>query len=301
MRTFEILGKPIRAFQDEEYGTCYSLEDVCKVLGLKDPRTWSHPSNGEIGHGFPTVDIEGVACIKSRNMFAIILVAPNVEARAYLYQHIHGVKKKTIGGAFTSPQVRYDARDLAICLGYANGDRSVIEYFLKQKSLPAYAVHQLAVGSPLPDAEEFVDSLFDDDRLTHLWQHMKFGPRENHIIPFVYKGTIIRTFAEEEEGGFLFTLDDVCMALEIEKAPSLGVGKGLRKTRVVDYYYEKDERGTVLTEAGLDLLLERVGSPEAEEFKRWVARKVLPSLKQPHPWGRPTRLVLQDGRWVPQA
>lgn len=299
MNTFEILGKPIRYHRDEQNDQYYSLDDVCALLGLVlkkgvDPRNqnWSLTFTSDNG--------EEILGINSKTLLTFIPTSPKLEARAYLYRRIHGVESREIGGAFTSSKTMYDARDLAICLGYANDDPAVAQYFRIKKQLPVYGAYKLAVGSSLPDAESFVDNLFDEIRLTPYWTHMKFGPRKNHIIPFVYKGANIRTFAEEEEGGFLFTLDDVCLALGVQKAPSLGRGKGLRKTRVVDYYYGEDEKGTVITEAGLDLLLERVGTPEAEEFGRWVAQKVLPSLKQPHPCGRPVRLVLRDGRWVPK-
>lgn len=287
--TFDVLEKTIHAYKGKD-SNLYSLEDVSELLGLSELRVWAAPP--------PTTDIEGVTCIKSAGLRLLILASRNIEARAYLYRRIHGVGRKTIGGAYTSPRVMYDARDLAICLGYANGDPAVTKYFFKKKSLTEYGAYKLAAGSKLPDAEEFVDKLFDEERLTHIWTHMKFGPRENNIIPFVYKGISIRTFAEEEEGGFLFTLEDVCQALGIEKGPRFG--RGMKKVRVVDYYYGEDKRRAVITEEGLEFLLERVDSPEVGEFRRWVDSKILPSLKQPHPWGRPTRLVLRDGRWVPR-
>ena len=296
--TFTVPGKTIRAYQDENYCSYYSLDDVCAALHVT-LKKGAKPQSQDWSRTLTTDDGEEALGIRSRNLLPFILVSQKLEARAHLYRHAHGVNSKTVGGAFTSPQVFYDARDLAICLGYANNDPAVAKYFLREKQLSAYGAYKLAADSPLSDAEEFVDSLFDEERLTHIWQHMKFGPRKNHIIPFVYKGTDIRTFAEEEEGGFLFTLEDVCQALGIEEAPSLG--RGMKKTRVVGYYYGEDEKGTVITEKGLGLLLERADSPEAKEFGAWTASKVLPSLKQPHPWGRPTRLVLRDGRWVPQG
>ena len=292
-----IPGKDIRCHKNENH-YYYSLDDVCKALGvvLKEE---AKPQSQDWSYVFTSDDGEEILGIKSRNLISFILASRNLEARAHLYRHTHGVESHTIGGAFTSPQVFYDARDVAICLGYANDDPAVAKYFLRRKNLPVYGVYKLAVGSSLSDAKEYVDGLFDEERLTHLWQHMKFGPQKDHIIPFVYKGTNIRTFAEEEEGGFLFTLNDVCLALGVDKPPRLG--RGMKKTRVVGYYYGEDERGTVITEKGLDSLLEQVDSPEVEEFRAWVARKVLPSLEQPHPWGRATRLVLRDGRWVPQS
>lgn len=298
--TFNVAGKDIRAHQDENY-ICYcSLNDAFEALGLA-LREGVDAQSQDWSYVFTSDDGEEILGIESERLASFVPVSHKLEARAYLYRHIHGVERHTVGGAFSSPQDFYNARDLAICLGYANDDPAVAQYFLEEKSLSVYGVYKLATGSTIPDAEEFVDSLYDDARLTHLWQHMKFGPRKNFIIPFVYKGIPIRTFAEEEEGGFLFTLMDVCLALGIEKSPSIGRGKGLRKTRVVDYYCGEYERGTVITEKALELLLERTDSPEAEAFGQWVARKVLPFLKQPHPSGRPKRLVLQDGRWVPRS
>lgn len=288
--TLSIPGKDIRAYQDDNHSYYYSIDDVCEALGLVLKKE-TEPQAQDWSYIFTSDNGEEVLGIRSQNLLSSILISPKLEARAHLHRKTRGVKSKTIGGAYTSPRVVYDARDVAICLGYANDDPAVAQYFLRGKRVSAYVVYKLAVGSPLPDAEEFVDELFDEARLTYLWQHMKFGPHKNNIIPFEYKGCLIRTFAEEEEGGFLFTLIDVYQVLGIEKGPRLG--KGMRKIRVIDYYYAEDERGAVVTEAGLKFLLEWAGSPEAEEFGAWVERKVLPSLKQPHPWGRPERVVVK--------
>lgn len=287
--TLSVPGKDIRACQDENCKCYYSIDDVCEALSLS--RTYAHELL-EWGCVCPITTDSGekIWCVKSESMPKLILASRNLEARAHFYRKTRGVNFMTDSFGRTS----FDTVDAAICLGYENPKQAVREHLWGKSRSGEHGIHRLAVASPLPDAEEFEQELYDEARLTYIWCHMKYGPEWNCIIPFNYKGVTICTFAEGEDGDFLFSLDDVCVALGIKKAPPLGRGKGLRKTRVLDFdsYFGK-LKGTVVTEEGLDRLLERCDSPEVGDFRRWVESKVLPSLKQPHPWGRPERVIVK--------
>ena len=287
--TLSVPGKDVRAYQDENYTCYYSLNDVCEALSLS-PK-YAHELFGwGCLYPFTSDSGEKIWGVESKNMRKLILASPNLEARAHFYRKIHGVDFMTDSFAKTS----FDSEDAAICLGYKDPKQAVRKRLWGKTRTGERGIHLLVVGSPLSDAEEFEQKLYDEARLSYIWSHMKYGPEWKCIIPFNYKGVTIDTFAEGEDGDFLFCLDDVCRALGIEKAPSLGKGKGLRKTRVLDFdsFFGK-LKGTVVSEEGLDRLLERCSSPEVEDFRRWVEAKVLPSLKQPHPWGRPERVVVK--------
>lgn len=291
MYTFEITGKTIRAHRDTQ--TYYSIDDIADVLGLEHESaykainwTWGQSFFDDNKKAVPRVDTEGLT--------KLILASRNAEARAHLYRRIHGVEPQT----YSHGEVLYNGYDAAICLGYMDVAKVVRHYFeWRGTRLREADIHTLVVNSPLPDAEEFEEKLFDEARLTYLWQHMKFGPEQVRvIIPFVYKGVRIRTFARGEDGDFCFVLSEVCEALGIKKAPPLG--RGMKMTCAVgleyDYNYSRWEKvkECVVSEAGLEALLDRVDNPE---FRAWVGSKVLPSLKQRHPWGdgRPDRVVLK--------
>lgn len=287
--SLSVPGKDVRAYKDENCKYYYSIDDVCETLSLSRAR--AHELLGW-GHVFPIVSDSGekIWCVESGNMLKLILASRNLEARAHFYRKMHGVDFVTDSFARTS----FDSVDAAVCLGYENPERAVWEHLQGKSRTGEHGIHRLVVGSPVPDAEEFEQELYDEARLTYIWCHMKYGPEWNCIIPFNYKGVTVYTFAQGEDGDFLFCLDDVCKALGVEKAPSLGRGRGLRKTRVLDFdSWAGKIKGTVVSEEGLDRLLERCGSPEVGDFRRWVDEKVLPSLKRPHPWGRPERVVVK--------
>lgn len=297
MYTLEITGKTIRAHHDTQTShTYYSIDDIADVLGFERESvykatgwTWGQSFFDNNGRTVPRVDTDALT--------KLILASHKPEARAHLYRRIHGVEPQT----YSHGEVLYNGYDAAICLGYEDVAKVVRHYFeWRGKRLREADIHKLVVNSPLPDAEEFEEKLFDEARLTYLWQHMKFGPEQVRvIIPFVYKGVRIRTFARGEDGDFCFVLDEVCEALGVKKAPPLG--RGMKMRCVVgleyDYNYSRWEKvkACVVSETGLEQLLDRVDSTEVKEFREWVDSKILPSLKQRHPWGngRPDRVTLK--------
>lgn len=210
----------------------------------------------------------------------LCLVSRNLEARAYLYRRAHGVQVSP-----DAPWGRpYNAKDVAMCLGYDNPSQTIREHFRHAPSeLTVTQVYWLACDSMLPDAEEFVEELFDSSVAEYIEDYKKYGPRKHCGIPFVYKDNIVRTFMEDD-GGVLFCLTDVTWALGIddyreEDALVASLGSDMKEERKVgwDIHYG-DMWGTVITEAGLDELIERANSPEGESLKRWVAGKVKPAL-----------------------
>ena len=211
----------------------------------------------------------------------LCLVSRNLEARAYLYRHTHGVQVDP-SGPWGHP---YNAKDVAVCLGYDNPSQTIQEYFRHAPNeLTVPQVYRLAINSTLPDATEFVEGLFDSSIAGYIEDYKKYGPRKHCHIPFVYKDTIIRTFMEDD-GGLLFYLTDVSRALGIidyeeEDALAATLGRDMKKERKVGWSMHAGEIwDTVITEAGLDKLIERANSGEGESLKQWVATKVKSALR----------------------
>lgn len=221
------------------------------------------------------------ALLSCRAVTRLCLASRNLEARAYLYRRTHGVEVSP-SGPWGHP---YNAKDVAVCLGYDNPSQAIREHFMHGPSeLTVSQVYRLATDSTLPDAEEFVEGLFDSSIAEHIEDYKKFGSRKHCNIPFVYKDSIIRTFVEDD-GELLFCLTDITWALGIvdyeeEDALVASLGRDAKKQRKVGWdMYDGDTWDTVITETGLDKLIERANSPEGESLKRWVAGKVKPALR----------------------
>nr|DAX33373.1 MAG TPA: BRO family protein [Caudoviricetes sp.] len=273
-----ICGKTIHYVSDEWDTHGWNFEDVISVLDLTDTHTvvsnvrW--PEEAQISEEFGIL-------LSCPAVTRLCLVSRNLEARAHLYRRTHGVEVSP-DGPWGHP---YNAKDMAVCLGYDNPSRTIREYFRHAPSeLTVSQVYRLATGSTLPDAEEFVEDLFDSTIAEYIEAYKKYGLRKHCNIPFVYKDSIIRTFVEDN-GGLLFCLTDVTWALGIvdyeeEDALVAFLGRDAKKERKVgwDMHYG-DTWDTVITEAGLDKLIERANSPEGESLKQWVADKVKPALQ----------------------
>lgn len=276
--SISICEKTIRYVCDkwDDYG--WNFEDVLNVLDLTD----THTIVSNIRWAMEAWITEEFGVLLScQAVTRLCLVSRNLEARAHLYRHTHGVETSP-----TSPWgTPYNAKDVAVCLGYDNPSQTIREYFRHGPSeLTVSQVYQLATGSTLPDAEEYVENLFNFSITEHIGDYKKFGPRKHCNIPFIYKNSIIRTFVEDN-GGLLFCLTDVTWALGIvdyeeEDALVEHLGRDMKKKRKVgwDMFYG-DMWDTVITEAGLNKLIERANSPEGESLKQWVAGKVKPALQ----------------------
>ena len=276
--TVDICGKTLHYVTDEwdDYG--WNFEDVLDVLDITDTHTIV--SNVRWADEAQITEEFGVL-LSSRAVTRICLASRNLEARAYLYRHTCGVE--------VSPSrpwgCPYNAKDVAVCLGYDNPSQTIQEHFRHAPSeLTVSQVYQLATGSTLPDAEEYVEALFDASIAGHIEDYKKYGPRKHCNIPFIYKNSIIRTFVEDD-GGLLFCLTDVIWALGIinyeeEDALAASIARYMRKERKVGWdMHDGDMWDTVITETGLDKLIERANSPVGESLKQWVASKVKPALQ----------------------
>ena len=274
----DICRKTIHYVYDEWDTYGWNFEDVISVLDLTDIHTvvsnirWATETQVTEEHG---------VLLSCQAVTRLCLVSRNLEARAHLYRRTRGVEVLP-GTPWGSP---YNAKDVAVCLGYDNPSQTIQEYFGYAPSrLTVSQVYRLATGSALPDAEEFVEGLFDAGITRYIDDHKKFGPRKHYNIPFVYKDSIIRTFVEDD-GGLLFCPTDVTWALGIvdyeeEDALVALLDRDMKKQRKVgwDTHYG-DIRDTLIVEAGLNKLIEQANSPEGESLKQWVATKVKPALQ----------------------
>lgn len=274
----DICGKTLHYVYDKWNDDGWNFEDVLDVLDLTDTHTIV--SNIQWAEEAQITEEFGVL-LSCRAVTRLCLVSRNLEARAYLYRRTCGVKVSP-EGPWGSP---YNAKDVAVCLGYDNPSQAIREHFMHAPSeLTVSQVYQLATDSTLPDAEEYVESLFDSTTAAHIEDYKKYGPRKHCNIPFVYKDNIIRTFVEDD-GGLLFCLTDVTWALGIvdyeeEDALVALLGRDMKKRRKVGWdMHNGDMWDTIITEAGLDKLIKRADSPEGESLKWWVAGKVKPALR----------------------
>lgn len=277
--SINIHGKTIHYVHDTWGNYGWNFEDVLSVLDI----THTHTIVSNIRWAKETqVTKEFGVLLSCQAVTRLCLVSRNLEARAYLYQHTQGVRISP-NSPWGNP---YNAKDMAMCLGYDKPSETIREHFRHGPSeLTVSQVYRLAIDSTLPDAEEFVEALFDSSITEYIEDYKKFGQRKHFNIPFVYKDSIIRTFVEDD-GGLLFCITDVTWALGIidyeeEDALSASLGRDMKKKKRkvgwgVDY---GDIWDTVITEAGLDKLIEQANSPEGESLKQWVSSKVKPALR----------------------
>lgn len=276
--SINICGKTIHYVYDKRGARGWNFKDVLSVLDLTDTHTivsnvrW--PKEAQVTKEFEVL----LSCQATTRL---CLVSRNLEARAYLYRHTHGVQVSPIS-PWGNP---YNAKDVAVCLGYDNPPETIRKYFKRGLSeLTVSQVYRLAIDSTLPDAEEFVEVLFDSSVTEYIEDYKKFGRRKNYNIPFVYKDTIIHTCVEND-GGLLFRITDVTWALGIidyreEDALIASLGRHMKKERKVGWdVSDKDTTDTFITEAGLDKLIEQANSTEGESLKQWISDKVKPALR----------------------
>ena len=274
--TADICGKTIHYVTDKwgDYG--WNIGDILDALDLTDTHTIV--SNVRWADEAQITEEYGVL-LSPKAVSRLCLVSRNLEARAYLYRCTRGVEVSP-GAPWGRP---YDAKDVAMCLGYDNPSQTIRENFRHAPSeLTVSQVYQLATSSTLPAAEEYVEGLFDSSIAGYIEDYKKYGPQKHYAIPFVYKDSILRTFVEDD-GGLLFCITDVLWALGIvdyEDALIALLDRDVKKKRKVGWdMHCGDMWDTVITEAGLDKLIERTDSPEGESLKQWVAGKVKPTLQ----------------------
>ena len=273
--SIDICEKTIHYVTDKWGEYSWNFEDIITVLDITDTHTIV--SNVRWMKEAQVTEKYGIL-INSNAVTRLCLLSHNLEARAYLYRRTRGVQVSP-DAPWGQP---YNAKDVAVCLGYDNPSQTIREHFRHAPSeLTVSQVYRLAIDSTLPDAEEFIEDLFDSSITGYIEDYKKFGPRKHCRIPFIYKDTIIHTLVEDD-GGLLFSLTDVTWALGIVdyEEEDAYLGRDAKKERKVgwDMHYG-DAWDTVITEAGLNKLIEQADSPEGESLKRWVAAKVKPTLR----------------------
>ena len=276
--SIDICGKTLHYAVDQSDTYGWDLLDIIDLLDITDTRAIAANIHW-VTEGMITPEFE--ILLSQQAITRLCLMSRKLEERAHLYRHTRGVSIMP-----SSPWGRlYNAEDMAICLGYDNPSQTIREHFTHAPNyLKVPQVYTLATHSTLPDAKEYIEKLFDASIAEHIEDYKKNLPRKPSTIPFIYKGTIIRTFVEDY-GSLLFCLTDVTRALGItdykkDKALFANLGKGAKKKRKVgcDVTFG-DKWATAITEAGLDKLINRANSPEGESLKQWIANKVKPALQ----------------------
>src|SRR5690242_19893801 len=101
------------------------------------------------------------------------------------------------------------------------------------------------------------------------------------LVTFEYQNKLkIRTFGTPDNPSFVAS--DVCRALGLENVSQALVGMDkddITENDVIDSIGRKQAFKCV-TEAGLYQLIFKSNKVEAQQFKRWVTREVLPQLRK---------------------
>lgn len=117
-------------------------------------------------------------------------------------------------------------------------------------------------------------------------------PGANHdqsITPFNFHGHDVRVISAAD-GEPRFVLKDLCTVLEIGNARQV---RARLDEECVSQADVLDGRGllrltTVVDEAGMYEVVLRSDKPEAAEFRRWVTREVLPTIRRTGSYGAPS-------------
>lgn len=107
------------------------------------------------------------------------------------------------------------------------------------------------------------------------------GATLDMIQPFDFHGHRVRVITAEG-GEPLFVLNDLCAALDIANPRNVRSRldpDGVRLADVIDSM-GRTQSATVVDEAGMYEVVLRSDKPEAAEFRRWVTREVLPSIRK---------------------
>lgn len=109
------------------------------------------------------------------------------------------------------------------------------------------------------------------------------------ITPFDFHGHQVRVITADD-GEPRFVLNDLCIVLGLTN-PSV-VARRIDPDALSQAYPIPDSMGreqhpTVVDEAGMYEVILRSDKPEAVEFRRWVTREVLPSIRRTGSYGAP--------------
>jgi len=100
------------------------------------------------------------------------------------------------------------------------------------------------------------------------------------IVPFAFQGRQVRTVMID--GAPWFVVLDLCAILEIQNAADVAA-KNLDKDDVAKIYVSSVGQGRKMwatNEPGMYQLILRSNKAGAREFKRWITREVLPSIRK---------------------
>ena len=101
------------------------------------------------------------------------------------------------------------------------------------------------------------------------------------IQPFDFRGHEVRVITDAA-GEPLFVLNDLCAALGIGNSRQVRArldADGVSQADVIDSM-GRTQSSTVVDESGMYEVILRSDRPEATEFRRWVTRDVLPSIRR---------------------
>jgi prophage antirepressor-like protein len=117
------------------------------------------------------------------------------------------------------------------------------------------------------------------------------------LVQHAFHGQAVRVITDEH-GDPLFVLADLCKVLDLGN-PSMVAQRvdpdALSQAEVIDSL-GRGQQAHVVTESGMYEVVIRSDKPEAREFRRWVTREVLPSIRRTGayvaPMSREQRLAL---------
>lgn len=109
-----------------------------------------------------------------------------------------------------------------------------------------------------------------------------------NITPFNFGTHTVRVVTNNNQPWFVAT--DVATTLGYRNAPdaSRHLDNDEKGTQIVRTP-GGDQKLTIISESGLYALVLRSRKPEARKFAKWVAREVLPSIRQTGHYGQPTQ------------
>lgn len=102
----------------------------------------------------------------------------------------------------------------------------------------------------------------------------------NNIIPFNYRENQVRTIVKDGEPWFV--AKDVCDILEVSNSRDAisRLDSDEKNTVVIADGTPGNPNMTIISESGLYALIFTSRKPEAENFKRWVRKEVIPAIRK---------------------
>lgn len=101
-----------------------------------------------------------------------------------------------------------------------------------------------------------------------------------NIIPFTYNTKQVRVI--EKDGEPWFVAKDVCDILEISNGRDAvsRLDDDEKDAVGITDAIGREQQTTIISESGVYALVFTSRKPEAEQFKRWIRKEVLPSIRK---------------------